>query len=136
MATFSLSPAELKEQALNHYRIADDKFANYETNLANLKDAINGFNIAIEYLSGITPEPKIRRDAASKMKRAKEIREKLIRQYRSQYLTMLNQTDLAGAKNALETLLALYDDNSKEYLRTKERMIKVDAVRRKIKAKK
>lgn len=136
MATFSLSPAELKEQALNHYRIADDKFANYETNLANLKDAINGFNIAIEYLSGITPEPKIRRDAASKMKRAKEIREKLIRQYRSQYLTMLNQTDLAGARNALETLLALYDDNSKEYLRTKERMIKVDAVRRKIKAKK
>ena len=136
MATFSLSPAELKEQALNHYRIAEDKFANYETNLANLKEAVNGYNIVIEYLSGITPEPKIRRDAAVKMKRAKDIREKLIRQYRSQYVTMLNQSDLNGAKNSLETLLKLYDANSKEYTSTKERLIKVDAVIRKIQSKK
>lgn len=136
MATFSLSPAELKEQALNHYRIAEDKFANYEINLANLKEAVNGYNIVIEYLSGITPEPKIRRDAATKMKRAKDIREKLIRQYRSQYVTMLNQSDLNGAKSSLETLLKLYEANSKEYIRTKERLIKVDAVIRKIQSKK
>lgn len=136
MATFSLSPAELKEQAISHFRIAEDKFANYETNLANLKEAIHGFNIVIEYLSGITPEPQIRREAAAKIKRAKDIREKLIRQYRSQYMTMLNQTNLSGAKQALETLLALYDVNSKEYLQFKERLIKVDLLSRKLNSRK
>lgn len=136
MATFSLSPAELREQAVTHFRLANDKFANYETNLSYLKEAITGFNIVIEYLSGITPEPPMRREAAAKMKRAKDIREKLIRQYRSQYMTMLNQTDLSGARQALETLLALYDVNSKEYLQFKERLIKVDILSRKFKTQK
>lgn len=136
MATFSLSPAELQEQAMTQYRIADDKFANYETDLANLREAVSGFNIVIEYLSGITPEPQIRRNAAEKMKRAKEIREKLIHQYRSQYMTMLNQSNLEGARHALETLLKLYDVNSKEYLRFKERLIKVDMLSRRLKNKK
>lgn len=130
MATFSLSPEELKEQSLFHFRMADDKFANYETNLANLKEAIHSFNIVIEYLSGITPEPKMRREAAEKMKRAQSIRERLIRQYRSQYSTMINQEDLSGARAALETLLALYDNNSRDYLLCKERLIKVDQISR------
>jgi hypothetical protein len=45
---------------------------------------------------------------------------------------MLRQTNLSGAKNALETLLQLYDINSKEYQQTKTYLIKVDIVRRKL----
>lgn len=136
MATFSLSPEELREQALVHFRTAEDKFANYETNLANLKEAINSYNIVIEYLSGMTPEPKIRRESATQMKRAKELRSRFIQQYRSQYVSMLNQRKLAEAKDALEKLLELYENNTKEYQLTKERMIKLDTIRRKLERKK
>ncbi len=136
MATFSLSPAELREQALIHFRTAEDKFANYETNLANLKEAINSYNIVIEYLSGMTPEPKIRRESATQIKRAKELRDRFIQQYRSQYVSMLNQRKLTEAKDALENLLKLYDPNTKEHQLTKERLIKIDTIRRRLERKK
>ena len=136
MATFSLSPEELREQALANFRLAEDKFANYETNLSYLKDAIHGYNIVIEYLSGISPEPKIRREAAEKMKRAEELRKRFIKQYSSQYKIMLRKEDLDGAKNALEILLQLYDVNTKEYLNTKRYLIKVDTISKKLNSRK
>lgn len=136
MATFSLSPEELRQQAESHYRSAVDKFANHEINLSYLKEAVSEFNIVIEYLSGITPEPKIRRDAAEKMKRAADLRTKFIQRYRSQYLTSLNQNDINGARSSLQTLLDLYDVNSKEYLNTKRRLIKIDMLSRRIQSQK
>ena len=84
----------------------------------------------------MTPEPKIRRESATQMKRAKELRSRFIQQYRSQYVSMLNQRKLAEAKDALEKLLELYENNTKEYQLTKERMIKLDTIRRKLERKK
>ena len=136
MATVSLSPEDLRQQAESNYRLACDRLANYETNLSYLKDAVNGFNLVMEYLSGVTPEPAIRKDSAEKIKRAIELRERWIKQYRSQYMTMLHKEDLDGAKSALQVLMSLYDENTKEYQLAKQRLIKIDMYNRKTGTKK
>ncbi|MBR2509097.1 MAG: FHA domain-containing protein [Lentisphaeria bacterium] len=136
LATISISPEELKTQAESNFRFASDRLANYETNLGYLKEAIDAFNITIEYLSGISPEPEIRRQAVEKLKRAQNLRKNWITQYRSQYTTMLNKNDWEGAKNALQVLQSLYDENSKEYQVNKQRLIKLDMLRRRMKTRK
>lgn len=136
LATISLPPEVLKEQAESHFKLASDKLANYETNLAFLKDAIDGFRITIEYLAGVTPEPEVRKHASAKLKRAVSLREHWIKQYRSQYTTMINKRDFDGAKNALETLISLYDEDSQEYQVSKQRLIKIDILRRTMKNRK
>lgn len=122
-----LSPDELKEEAKNSFYRAEELFANYEADQSNLKEAIREYGLVLEYLKGFSPEPEVRKVASRKLNQAKEIREKLFNDLKSEYITYLNKNDLVNARKSLADIMKLVDDNSREYELTKNDYIKIDS---------
>lgn len=121
-----LTPEELKEVAQNIYHSASDKLKNYESDYANLNEAIRDFKLVIDYLQGFSPTPEIRDEAEKQLKQAEKLRDKIIKDYNSVYQHSINRDDAVEARKACVILMKLYEQNSNEYMKQKDRIIKLD----------
>ncbi len=131
LRTVSMTPEELQEQALLHYDKAEELFQNREARPANLREAIQRFKLAMDYLEAFVPKPTLYGRARKRWGEAERIRKDRIAALQSERIRLAKLREFAAISPILDEIMALSDPDSVDFSAARTWRIEIDSFLRK-----
>ena len=115
LKTISLTPNEMKAEAENSFKNAEDLFSNYQAKPENLRKAIQLYQVVIDFLDQFDPKPKEWTISKGKLSEAETIYKKQIKEMGDNIIVLKNKHEYASAALECEKLMQVMGPEHKAY---------------------
>ncbi len=131
LRTVSMTPEELREQALDCFNKAEDLFQNRHSRHANLREAIHRYRLTVEYLNAFVPKPALWDRARKQLEEAERIRDNRLAELRSERIRLGQLKEFSEVLPVLDEIMALSDQDSPVFSDARKMRIQIDSYLRK-----
>lgn len=133
LKTISMTPEQLLTQAERHFYKAEEFFSN-PSRPSNLRDAIKRYRMVVDSLEQFSPKPPMWDKARRQLETASKQRELKMGALEVEFKRLGQVGDLARMRNIFLEMMELSEPDSREYIRAKERLVKIEQYLRKKKS--
>ncbi len=128
--TISLTPDELQRLAESNYTRAEDLYGNREAKDSNLRDAIRRYRVTVGALEQFMPRPALWEKARKRLDEAEALRARKLDNLEMERVRLGQISDFDAMRAVFLRIMALADEDSREYYAARERLFKLDSMMR------
>ncbi len=124
--TISLTPEELKREAMKSFDKAESLFANRDGNPANLRNAISRYQLVIDYLKQFTPKPDEWKIAQEHKREAENMLKTRLEELQFDFVRNKKLGNYAEARDACAKIMETASPENPIYEKARNSKIKIE----------